>query len=189
MLKTILAAALGALIAAPALAGELEDRSAKAREIVKEFAGKLQGELKTGMEAGGPTQAITVCRDKAPDIAALLSSRYGGRVARTSLRTRNPGSEPDAWEAKVLKEFEARKARGEDPAQIEHAEIVTAGGQKQFRYMKAIAIGPNQPCLKCHGATIDPAVSAKLKELYPADKATGYKEGELRGAFTISQSM
>lgn len=189
MLKTILAAALGALIAVPALAGELEDRSAKARGIVKEFAGQLQGELKAGMEAGGPTQAIAVCRDKAPEIAAVLSSRYGGRVARTSLKTRNSGNEPDAWETKVLKEFEARKAKGEDPAQIEHAEIVTANGQKQFRYMKAIAIGPNQPCLKCHGATLDPAVSAKLKDLYPADKATGYKEGELRGAFTLSQSM
>ena len=43
MLKTVLAAALGALLAVPALAGELEDRSAKARGVVKEFAGQLQG--------------------------------------------------------------------------------------------------------------------------------------------------
>jgi hypothetical protein len=119
----------------------------------------------------------------------VLSGRYGGRVARTGLKTRNPGNAPDAWETKVLKEFEARRARGEDPAQIEHAEIVTANGQRQFRYMKAIAIGPNQPCLKCHGESIDPAVSTRIKELYPADTATGFKQGDLRGAFTISQPM
>lgn len=189
MHKSVVVAVLGALVATPALAGELEDRTAEAREIIKEFAGKLQGELKAGMEAGGPPQAISVCRDKAPEIAAVLSTRYGGRVARTSLKTRNSSNEPDAWEAKVLKEFDARKAKGEDPAKIEHAEIVTANGQKQFRYMKAIAIGPNQPCLKCHGATLDPAVSARLKDLYPADKATGYKEGDVRGAFTLSKSM
>ena len=189
MFKTVLAAALGVLIAAPAVAGELEERTTGARGVVKEFAGRLQAELKAGMEAGGPPQAIAVCREKAPEIAAVLSGRYGGRVARTSFKTRNPGNAPDIWEAKVLKEFEARQAKGEDPARIEHAEIVTANGRRQFRYMKAIAIGANQPCLKCHGATLDPAVSARIADLYPADQATGYKQGDLRGAFTLSQPM
>jgi hypothetical protein len=31
-------------------------------------------------------------------------------------------------------------------------------------------------------------VRAKLKELYPADAATGFKLGDLRGAFTITQT-
>ena len=44
-------------------------------------------------------------------------------------------------------------------------------------------------CLKCHGENIDPAVKAKLGELYPNDKATGYKLGDLRGAFTVRQEM
>ncbi|MCK7509930.1 MAG: DUF3365 domain-containing protein [Desulfobacterales bacterium] len=141
------------------------------------------------MEAGGPDPARSPCVATRPRRSPRrCRAATAGVAARTSLKTRNPGNEPDAWEAKVLKEFEARKAKGEDPAQIEYAEIVTANGQKQFRYMKAIAIGPNQPCLKCHGATLDLAVSTRLKDLYPADKATGYKEGELRGAFTLSQS-
>ena len=73
--------------------------------------------------------------------------------------------------------------------QIEQAEVVTTGGKKQFRYMKAIAIPPDAPCLLCHGSAIDPAVSARLKELYPKDQATGYKQGDLRGAITITQPM
>ena len=39
----------------------------------------------------------------------------------------------------------------------------------------------------CHGGTLDPEVTAKLKELYPQDAATGFKVGDLRGAFTIRQ--
>jgi hypothetical protein len=32
-------------------------------------------------------------------------------------------------------------------------------------------------------------VDAKLKELYPYDKARGFKEGELRGAFTMAKPL
>jgi hypothetical protein len=189
MKKTLLVSLL-ALCTTPALAGELEDRTAAARGIVKEFAGSLQGELKAALDAGGPTNAIQVCSDKAPEIAAGLSKKHGGRVARTSLKLRNPSNAPDAWETKVLNDFEARKAKGEDPGQIETAEIITnKQGKREFRYMKAIAIAPNQPCLKCHGDAIEAPVSSKLNELYKQDKATGYKVGDLRGAFTISQPM
>jgi len=41
----------------------------------------------------------------------------------------------------------------------------------------------------CHGEKTDPAVGAKLKTLYPQDQATGYKQGDVRGAFTITQPM
>ena len=45
------------------------------------------------------------------------------------------------------------------------------------------------PCLICHGDNIDSTISTKLNELYPNDKAVGYKAGEIRGAFTITQPM
>ncbi len=32
-------------------------------------------------------------------------------------------------------------------------------------------------------------VKAKLAELYPDDRATGYKEGDIRGAFTLSKPL
>ncbi len=177
------------LLALPATAGDLDERTAASRAAAKELTGKLLGELQPAMQAGGPVNAIQVCNKQAPAIAAELAKKHGWTVARTSLKTRNPANAPDAWEAKVLKDFEARRAKGEDPAQIEQAEVVTTGGKKQFRYMKAIAIPPNAPCLACHGGAIDPAVSTKLKELYPNDQATGYKQGDLRGAITITQPM
>jgi hypothetical protein len=46
-------------------------------------------------------------------------------------------------------------------------------------------------CLVCHGdaAAQPPELRARLHELYPADAATGYRAGELRGAFTLRRTV
>jgi len=137
------------------------------------------------MKEGGPPNAIQVCNTKAPGIAREISAAGNLKIGRTSLKVRNPGNAPDTWEKKTLEGLEARKAKGEDPAKLEHHEVVG----KEFRYMKAIVIPADMPCLKCHGEQLDPAVQAKLKELYPNDKATGYKTGDVRGAITIRQPL
>jgi hypothetical protein len=87
----------------------------------------------------------------------------------------------------VLSDFAARQARGEDVKPMAHFEAVDNNGEKSFRFMKAIPTG--EVCLKCHGADIAADVKAKLQEAYPDDKATGYKPGDVRGAFTITQPM
>ena len=170
-----------------AMADEIEKRSKESRIVVGDFMLLLKTELKAAMKEGGPTNAIQVCKNKAPEIAADISQKHGWRVARTSLKLRNPHNEPDAWEGKVLQEFEKRKAAGEEIKSLEYAEIVTTGGKKQFRYMKAIPTG--EVCLKCHGSNIAPDVAATLDNFYPKDQARGFKQGDIRGAFTITQPM
>ncbi len=177
------------LVAIPALASETPDRTMVSRNAVKELQTTLVGELQAAMKAGGPTNAIEVCNTKASAIATGLSQKNGLLIGRTSLKIRNPKNAPDAWETKVLKEFEARKARGEDPATLEHSAVVTHHGKKEFRYMKALPVAQGMPCPVCHGEKIEPAVLAKLQQLYPQDKATGYKVGDLRGAVTIRQPL
>ena len=86
-----------------------------------------------------------------------------------------------------MQEFEKHKAGGEEIKTLEYAEIVTTDGKKQFRYMKAIPTG--KVCLQCHGSEIDPNVDETLKKFYPHDQARGFKEGDIRGAFTITQPM
>jgi excinuclease UvrABC helicase subunit UvrB len=54
--------------------------------------------------------------------------------------------------------------------------------------MKAIPTA-EKPCLACHGKTLAPQVAARLKELYPDDRATGYAAGEIRGAITLSRPL
>ena len=168
--------------------GSPEQRAIESRAAVKQFFGQLKGQLVAGIKAGGPAHAIGVCNEQAPAIAGKVSSSKGWKVARTSLKVRNPSNAPDAWERAVLMKFDARKAAGEDPAKMEHYEVVEMGGKKAFRYMKAIPTAA-KPCLACHGEKVPPAVEQKLAELYPDDKARGYKAGDIRGAFTITQPM
>jgi hypothetical protein len=166
---------------------EMTDDVAASREAVAEFSTALKGELESAMKSGGSVKAIEVCQLKAPGIAATVSKGRGFRIARTSLKLRNPANAPDPWEKALLERFEARLADGADPATLEHYEIVEADGKRAFRYMKAI---PTQGvCLACHGEKIAPDVAAALDRLYPEDQARGFKPGELRGAFTITRAM
>lgn len=160
----------------------------EAKALIKEFATTLQGELQAAMKAGGPTNAIGVCKDRAPAIAADLAGRSGWEVGRTSLKVRNQALNlPDDWETGVLKAFEERKAAGEPLDTMAFGEVVEGPGGKQFRFMKAIPTG--EVCLACHGSEITPAVTAALDEQYPGDQARGYSLGDIRGAFSLAKPL
>ncbi|MEB4589630.1 DUF3365 domain-containing protein [Candidatus Thiothrix sp. Deng01] len=155
-----------------------------AKAAVHVFGGTLKGELETAMMAGGPVEALNICHTRAPEIAKTVSAEKGMQVSRVSLKSRNSATgAPNEWETQVLNDFETRKAAGEDPAALVYSDVV----DNEFRFMKAIPTGAL--CLKCHGTDISPAVTAKLNELYPDDKATGFKEGDLRGAFVVVKNL
>lgn len=159
----------------------------ESKRAIKGFATRLQERLKAGLAEGGPVNAISICNHDAPEIALALSDEHGFRVARTSLKTRNPGNDPDSWEFEVLRQFEGRKAAGEPLSDLEHSAIVEDRGRRTFRFMKAI---PTKPvCLTCHGSDIKPAVVEALDALYPDDQARGFVAGDIRGAFTIEIEM
>jgi cytochrome c553 len=173
----------GAVVAEDALQANTEE----GKNIIKAFVGDLKGELKKGMEQGGAVNAIKVCHTVAPQLSEAHSQMSGWRVARTSLKLRNADNAPDTWEKAVLKEFESRKAAGEDPMKLVKAEVVEQNGRQVFRMMKAIPTA--EVCTKCHGVDIAEPVAAKLDELYPEDKARGFKAGDLRGAFTLKKVL
>jgi hypothetical protein len=86
-----------------------------------------------------------------------------------------------------LLNFEAQKAGGKDVSKLGWSEMVTTENGREFRFMKAIPTGG--VCLSCHGATLSPDVVQKLAELYPGDKATGFSEGDIRGAFVVTRRL
>lgn len=180
-------AACSMMVSVASANDEIKSRSQQSKQAVQEFAGQLKGELQSAMKSKGPMHAVDVCHKKAPEIAQQLSEKYGWEISRTSLKARNAGNQPDAWEKSVLEKFEQRKADGEDVKPMAHAEIVETDGKKQFRFMKAIPTGG--VCLTCHGDNIATELKAKIDELYPQDAATGFKEGDIRGAFSITQPM
>lgn len=163
------------------------ERAAQSRKLVKKFATQLKGRLVTAMKEGGPTAAIAVCNAVAPEIAQASSAESGWTVGRTALKLRNPKNAPDTWERQVLEDFLAKAAQGEDLKSLERFETVASKGKRVFRYMKAISVG--KPCLACHGSNVKPEVLETIRQFYPDDKATGFKAGHLRGAFTISQPI
>ncbi|GAB1392668.1 DUF3365 domain-containing protein [Rhodocyclaceae bacterium] len=188
MNKKIITLACSALLAGPALADEaqlLEEARALPGVMVPKLLEVLQDEI----AKGGHANAISVCRDKAPAMAKGLSDKTGWAIRRVSLKNRNPKAVPDAWEAGVLREFEQRLAAGQSPVTMDKSEVVEIDGKKVMRYMKAL---PTQElCMSCHGkeSKVSPEVQAKLKELYPEDKATGYDVGQIRGAITAKKAF
>jgi hypothetical protein len=189
-MRTPLIFTLAALVAAPALADDMEKMKGESRQAAMGFAKQLGGELKKEMDSKGPDSAIDVCKTVAPAIASDLSRKNGWKVSRVSLKARNPVlGTPDAFEQKVLADFDARVAKGEKAETLEHAEIVTEPQGKFFRYLKAM---PTQElCLNCHGTSekVADVVKAKLKGEYPHDKATGYGVGQVRGAITVKRPL
>lgn len=143
---------------------------ARAAEAVARLKATLVGELTAAIAQGGPENAIGVCRDRAPAIAQAVSEP-GLRVGRSSHKLRNPANAAPDWAAPLLAAWVAGKRAGEPTA------LVLEGGRTG--YVEPLATAPM--CLACHGESIAPAVAAKIAALYPEDRATGFRAGELRG--------
>jgi len=159
----------------------------QARQAAGTLAQTLGGELKAAMAAGGPENAISVCKEKAPLIAADVSARTGMQVKRVSPKNRNPGGVPDAWEAQAQAQLEQRLAAGEQPQTLDMWQVVDTPSGKLFRYAKALPTAA--VCLNCHGENLADPVKAKLAADYPHDQATGYKAGMVRGIISIKKPL
>lgn len=158
-----------------------------AQAAIKELATSLKSSLLAAMGDGGPAEAVSVCNLIAPSLAAEISKKYGLEIGRTSLKVRNPANEADAWETDVLQRFETRLAGGEAIQKLTFKEKVETASGNQWRMMKAIPT--DKVCLSCHGSKIAEPVQARIDTHYPDDMATGFKLGDIRGAFTVKRDM
>ena len=145
--------------------------AAHGASIVLPFKRDLQAALRQGL-AEGPEQAIRVCRLEAPRIASALSTD-DVRVGRTSHELRNPRNAPKPWMAPLLAEYRA------NPKQAQPRAVALEDGR--IGYAEPIFVQP--PCLTCHGEDIPQPVRERLAELYPEDRATGFRSGDFRGMF------
>ncbi len=157
---------------------------AEAAAITQRFVGTLLPTLQLAIASGGPVHAIEVCAVQAPQIAAQLSADSGRNVRRVSLKARNSSAAtPDGWETMALTMFDERQRGGQAGADINVAEIVG----REFRYMQAQPAAPL--CLTCHGNDIATDVRSALEQRYPNDMATGYFNGQIRGAITLRKDI
>ncbi len=187
-LTALAAVAIAQTSTAETAAPDDASRLAAARAASKDLAETLKGQLMAAIKSGGPASAINACKTIAPAVSGETSSKHALTVRRTSMKVRNPSNAPDAFEARVLADFVKKIEAGADPATLDYSETVSDGGAKTFRYMKAIPTAA-EPCLACHGSDVKPDVKAEISKLYPADTATGFKAGELRGAISVLQKV
>jgi len=151
----------------------------RARRAAGAMTGELSGRLMKELQDGGPSRAVAVCSEAAPEIARRHSVD-GLTVRRVSLRTRNGANAPDAWEREQLDRMAELRDGGGEPKET----VATVDGR--LRLLRPIFVG--KTCLTCHGdpAAIDPSVRSVLASRYPDDRATGYREGDLRGAVSVT---
>lgn len=150
--------------------------AARGAELLLPFKMQLKQALVEGLQEG-PLNAIAVCRIEAPQIADALSND-DMKVGRTSHRLRNPENIAPEWVDDVLAAYLADDSDREP--QLVRLE------DDRYGYVEPISTAPL--CLACHGDSPADDVEAKIKELYPDDKATGFKLDELRGVFWLEYS-
>jgi hypothetical protein len=148
---------------------------AVAKAAAMEAFGRLSGRLGEAMADGGPVRAIPVCAAEAGTLTREVATEHGLEMQRLSDRPRRAGQEALGEDLEVL-----RAMRDEPAPQVEWVENGGATVRLPIVLDRAL-------CLKCHGGPddIDQETRAVLAELYPQDRATGYRLGDLRGIWRI----
>jgi len=151
--------------------------------ISSEAQNQLISNLKKAIEERGVDAAIEFCSVKARPILNEVGEKYGINIRRASNRFRNPVDQPTSDEMPILEAYEYNIENGlsADP----NIQKIDQG--ETYLYTKAIVI-PGAFCLSCHGkpeTEIGPETLEAIKKIYPNDKATGHKVGDLRGMWSL----
>lgn len=162
---------------------EAENLKAEGLEVMTSFVDQLRPQLVLAIRYGGPSNAVEVCAQKAPQIAKEISAETGWDVRRVSLKNRNENAVPDEWERSILETFERAQATGASEDELVASILL----KNEFRMMKAQVLQPL--CATCHGTSIDEQTVEVLKQYYPNDLAIGYEQGQVRGAISIRKTL
>lgn len=150
--------------------------------IVKQTEVALGSALKNALAEGGPEYAIDFCNLQALKITDSLASQDGVVIRRLAKKNRNPVNETNDVESKIYKQYVMEYLTG---APIVPKVSVDKNGHPV--YYKLIKV--NSMCLTCHGTpgeTMSADLASKIKELYPEDKATNFKDGHPRGMWAVT---
>ena len=162
---------------------------AESSQLIKQLATGLKQELSKAIEKHGVAAAIQTCNIQAPIVTAQTHADSPLSIRRTSLKWRNPANAPDDWERGILEKFEQQLAQGTAIEQLTYTSITNENGKKILRFMRAIPTNPI--CLNCHGSenNLTAEVQNMLNKEYPNDQAIGFAVGDIRGAFSVSQTL
>lgn len=152
---------------------ELRPAIQRADLVVVEIQNATAVELTSALAAGGPGDAIQVCHLSATTLVQRIGREEGIAAGRTSARLRTPSNAPKPWAAPIVKQYADAKSASVDGFAIDLGDKVGV--------MRPVA--HRAICAPCHGVEekLNPRVREELKDRYPVDHATGFKDGDLRG--------
>lgn len=151
--------------------GELDNARIIARQIIE--AREYMAEVVTDEPARNYNLIPQVVATR---IAQRITASTAHYVRQVSLRFRNPGNRPDAYEVQQLESFAAGGAR-------ESYQIVRGVNGESLRYM--LPMKAEESCLECHGsfASAPLFVQQRFPEGHPS---YNYKPGEVIGAVSVT---
>mgnify|MGYP001036359999 FL=1 len=148
----------------------------KGKSLALQTKSILGKNLMQAVKNHGADGAIEFCNEKAIVLTDSMGTKLHSSVKRVTDKPRNANNMANKNELEILKSLQLE--------QNKHGIIKTIEGKK-IGYYK---IETNDMCMKCHGdinTEIDSKTANRISELYPKDKATGYKPNELRGMWAV----
>ncbi|NQV53332.1 MAG: DUF3365 domain-containing protein [Flavobacteriales bacterium] len=138
----------------------------------KQLMGKLHGD--------GTLAALEFCNLQAMHFTDSMSLKHNAAIKRVTDQARNAKNKANPTEAEIIGRWKRALSAGKviEP-------LLDSNADGSFNFYAPILT--NAMCLRCHGnqGDIQPEVAHTLNQLYPADRATGYGAGELRGIWSI----
>jgi hypothetical protein len=153
---------------------------ARGRTISSQAFGLLSSNLLMAIQQSGVSNALPFCSALAMPLTSLVANTNDVSLRRVSHRPRNPANRASPAELEWIESYRATLAAGGKP----QATLVT---NDTITFYAPIVI-TNQLCLQCHGKPgedIAPANLEVIRHLYPADEATGFGLGDVRGLWRI----
>jgi hypothetical protein len=134
-------------------------------------------ELRAALAEGGAAHALKACHFEPDAVALRLAREEGVQVGRTSARLRNPRNAPPLWASDIVSRHLNEAARDIDGYVVDLGDRVGL-----LRPIVEQAV-----CSPCHGPAerMAPRLRAEIAARYPADLATGFRDGDLRGWFWV----
>lgn len=159
---------------------DLNTLLAKGQEYVNTTQMALGKNLMQEINNKGTVAALNFCSENAIPLTKNSVSNDTVKIKRVSDRNRNPVNSANAQEQKYIEQAKRLLEQGKAVS----PDIFTHDGVAVGYY----PIITNQMCLQCHG-TPDQELKLdthnRISQLYPNDKAIGYKSGELRGIWVV----
>ena len=145
------------------------------KKIAEETKKNLVTNLTQKISEKGPENALEFCNVNAIPLTKQLEDQHNVMIKRVSDKNRNPDNAANETERKYIYFFKEQLALKQ---------------KLEAKFDNGVFYAPittNSMCLQCHGSEKDikPATLAKIKSLYPNDKAIGYQENEMRGLMVI----